>query len=150
MIELINDDYADFVNLSSNLVGIDEKILAIERPVLEFKGQIVAFQTKLESTKKQLETKLAERKSLHDQRVALRNLEHIINLLNKVERLLGLHEGSEEPLELSGDLIERVAADVNYLNHCVSKCEAKAFVDEIQPRINVIGMRFLTFNTYGL
>ena len=34
MIELINDDYADFVNLSSNLVGIDEKIHCIQRPVL--------------------------------------------------------------------------------------------------------------------
>lgn len=26
MIELINDDYADFVNLSSNLVGLKETI----------------------------------------------------------------------------------------------------------------------------
>ena len=77
-------------------------------------------------------------------------MEHIINLLNKVERLLGLHEdevGGSNPetgspgqqLELSGDLTERVAADVNYLNHCVSKCEASAFVEEIRPRINIIG-----------
>ena len=96
MIELINDDYADFVNLSSNLVCIDVKIIAIEKPLIEFKGQILNFQKKLDSTQKQLEAKLAQRKALHDQRVALRNLEHIINLLNKVERLLGLHEGSED------------------------------------------------------
>ena len=92
MIELINDDYADFVNLSSNLVGIDDKIMAIEEPVKEFKEQILSFQSKLNLTRDKLEAKLAQRKDLHDQRVTLRNLEHIINLLNKVERLLGLHE----------------------------------------------------------
>ena len=140
MIELINDDYADFVNLSSNLVGIDEKIQTIERPVQEFKEQIWAFQTKLNGTKAKLESKLAQRRTLHDQRVALRNLEHIINALSKVERLLGLHEGSEQELELTGDLVERVASDVNYLNHCVSKCEAVAFVEEIRPRIDIIGI----------
>jgi len=95
MIELINDDYADFVNLSSNLVGIDDKIVAIEEPVKEFKEQIIGFQSKLNSTRDKLEAKLAQRKALHDQRVALRNLEHIINLLNKVERLLGLHDDNE-------------------------------------------------------
>ena len=72
MIELINDDYADFVNLSSNLVGIDDKTVAIEDPVKEFKEQIFSFQTKLNLTKDKLEAKLAQRKTLHDQRVALR------------------------------------------------------------------------------
>lgn len=85
--------------------------------------------------------------------IYFRNLEHIINLLNKVERLLGLHEeeqggnserGPDQQLELTGDLTERVASDVNYLNHCVSKCEASAFVEEIRPRINIIG-KFRSF-----
>ena len=71
--------------------------------------------------------------------------EHIVNSLNKVERLLGLNdpnrESSEE--ELAGDLLERVASDVNYLNFCVSKCDAKAFVEEIRPRLDVIGKQFV-------
>ncbi len=144
MIELINDDYADFVNLSSNLVGIDAKIAAIEEPVRESRQQILTFQRKLQATQDQLEAKLQERKSLHDQRVALRNLEHIINLLNKVERLMGLHSEQDETCqtsgsgELHGDLIERVASDVNYLNHCVAKCGALAFVEEIRPRMESI------------
>ena len=90
--------------------------------------------------KSQLEIKLSQRKALHDQRVALRNLEHIVNSLNKVERLLGLNDNNETMEELSGDLLERVASDVNYLNFCVSKCDAKAFVEEIKPRLNLIGM----------
>lgn len=141
MIELINDDYADFVNLSSNLVGIEDKILAIENPLLQFKEQIMGFVRKLNSTKEALEGKLGQRKALHDQRVALRNLEHIINLLNKIERLIGIHDQQEEKrsmIELKGDLVERLASDVNYLNHCVNKCGATAFVKEIEPRMDII------------
>ena len=96
MIELINDDYADFVNLSSNLVGIEDKIQAIETPLQDFKLQILDFQVHLNSVKVQLEDKLAKRQSLHEQRVALRNLEHIIVTLNKVERLLKLNPGDDD------------------------------------------------------
>ena len=96
MIELINDDYADFVNLSSNLVGIEDKIQAIETPLQDFKHQILDFQVHLNSVKVQLEDKLAKRQSLHEQRVALRNLEHIIVTLNKVERLLKLNPGDDD------------------------------------------------------
>ena len=35
MIELINEDYADFVNLSTNLVGLDKCILRLEEPLLK-------------------------------------------------------------------------------------------------------------------
>jgi conserved oligomeric Golgi complex subunit 2 len=34
MIELINEDYADFVNLSTNLVGLDKCILRLQEPLL--------------------------------------------------------------------------------------------------------------------
>ena len=33
MIELINRDYADFVNLSGNLVGLDKAISNLEEPL---------------------------------------------------------------------------------------------------------------------
>lgn len=139
MIELINDDYADFVNLSSNLVGIEDKIVVVQNPLKEYKEQISGFQSRLDATKKQMEAKLEQRKLLHDQRVALRNLEHIINSLTKVERLLGLNDHGDLITDLTGDLVERVAADVNYLNFCVGKCDAKAFVEEIRPRLTLIG-----------
>merc|ERR1712141_502238 len=54
MIELINDDYADFVNLSSNLVGIEDKIQAIETPLVQYKEQILCFQKTLNLLKSQL------------------------------------------------------------------------------------------------
>ena len=37
MIELINEDYADFVNLSTNLVGLDQSISQLEAPLVAFR-----------------------------------------------------------------------------------------------------------------
>ena len=42
MIELINDDYADFVNLSTNLVGLDKSIAQLEEPLVKYKAQVPA------------------------------------------------------------------------------------------------------------
>ena len=72
----------------------------------------------------------------------------------KLEKYLPLshseHGGPDQQLELTGDLTERVASDVNYLNHCVSKCEASAFVEEIRPRINIIGKIYFNLILFSL
>ncbi|TRY61811.1 hypothetical protein TCAL_05704 [Tigriopus californicus] len=140
MIELINEDYADFVNLSTKLVGLDESLLNLERPLLVYKDEVLASKQSLCQTWECLHETLARREHVYAQKTALQNLEHIIGTLNKVERLLGLSGDDSEP-ELSGDLVERVAAEINYLNFCVSKCQASSFVEEMQPRLKLIGDR---------
>lgn len=41
MIELINKDYADFVNLSSNLIGLDKAITSIQLPLGQLKEELM-------------------------------------------------------------------------------------------------------------
>lgn len=41
MIELINKDYADFVNLSSNLIGLDKAINNLETPLGQLKEEVM-------------------------------------------------------------------------------------------------------------
>jgi hypothetical protein len=41
MIELINKDYADFVNLSSNLIGLDKAINGIQIPLGQLKEEVL-------------------------------------------------------------------------------------------------------------
>jgi conserved oligomeric Golgi complex subunit 2 len=43
MIDLINKDYADFVNLSTNLVGLEKAINDFEQPLSSFKKDIEVF-----------------------------------------------------------------------------------------------------------
>ncbi len=141
MIELINDDYADFVNLSTNLVGLDKGIAQLEEPLKKYRGEVLEVQSALDETLAALHEKLQRREGLYAKKIALQNLEHITHTLDKVERLLGLSSGSErrEPVEMSGDLVERVATEINHLNFCVSKCRASSFVEEMRPRLKSIG-----------
>lgn len=41
MIDLINKDYADFVNLSSNLIGLDKAINGIQIPLGQLKEEVL-------------------------------------------------------------------------------------------------------------
>jgi len=41
MIDLINRDYADFVNLSSNLIGLDKAINGIQIPLGQLKEEVL-------------------------------------------------------------------------------------------------------------
>lgn len=41
MIELINKDYTDFVNLSSNLIGLDKAIDNIQTPLGQLKEELL-------------------------------------------------------------------------------------------------------------
>ena len=43
MIELINKDYADFVNLSSNLIGLDKAIENLEGPLGQLREEVMVF-----------------------------------------------------------------------------------------------------------
>ncbi len=143
MIELINEDYADFVNLSTNLVGLDQSIDKLEEPLIEYRKRVADVKGELGETLDVLQEKLRQREALYGKKMALQNLEHISNTLAKIERLLGLSIGSSSEIppsvEMSGDLVERVATEINHLNFCVSKCRASTFVKEIQPRLKIIG-----------
>jgi len=85
---------------------------------------------------------------LYQKRVALQNLQHITNTLNKIERLLNINRNKDKGLQfqekddnLSADMVERIAADIHHLNYCMQVCKADAFFRETQPRLKLIGDR---------
>jgi hypothetical protein len=43
LVELINRDYADFVNLSANLVGLDRAIASIRDPLTKVREEIMVW-----------------------------------------------------------------------------------------------------------
>ena len=148
MIELINEDYADFVNLSTNLVGLDKTITTLEEPLKLYVSRVEAVRSAYAETHLKLTEKLALKEQLYQKRVALQNLQHITNTLNKIERLLNINRSKEKGLtlqekedNLNADMVERIAADIHHLNYCMQVCKADAFVRETQPRLKLIGDR---------
>ena len=131
MIELINQDYADFVNLSTNLVGLDKSIhQELTEPLRTYRDQVSKVEEAFQTVLGQLRAKMELKSQLHQKRILLQNLEHISLTLNKIERLLaggsssskgGCSEAGEDGVIADGDVIERVAVDIHHLNYCMAK-----------------------------
>ena len=58
MIELINEDYADFVNLSTNLVGLNQGIERLKTPLLLLHAEVEAVNESIEATLGEVRVKL--------------------------------------------------------------------------------------------
>ena len=134
MIELINQDYADFVNLSTNLVGLDQSISTeLKEPLASYQLQIQKTATAYQTVLQNLDDKVKLKSQLHQKRIILQNLEHISVTLNKIEKLLGSCD------DISGEVVERVAVDIHHLNYCMTKCpKDSAFYKATTPRLDSV------------
>lgn len=115
MIELINKDYADFVNLSTNLIGLDVSISDIQTPLGQFKEQILLVKLTLNDVMSELKHCLEQRTFLRKQKRSLNNLLHIRNSIIKLESLLTQCDNNPA-------LLERIASEYNLLQFRMSVC----------------------------
>ncbi|XP_048732279.2 conserved oligomeric Golgi complex subunit 2-like [Ostrea edulis] len=137
MIELINKDYADFVNLSTNLVGMDKAIGNLTTPLEHLKEEVLTVKTAMEDAIHAVEEKLKKREQIRLKKASLQRLMNIIHSVEKIEKLLGIHSGDNNSMsgQLNGQLIERVANEFNKLQFYVTKSKGLPLVEEIKPRI---------------
>ena len=78
MIELINEDYADFVNLSTNLVGLDQSISQLEAPLVAFRSHVEEVRAAVEASHAAVNEKLRRRDEIHKKKVALQKQVQIL------------------------------------------------------------------------
>ena len=117
MIELINQDYADFVNLSTNLVGLDQGILKIREPLESLNTEITGAREELGSCLDKVRVKLARQQRIRQEKEMLASLQQVAANTVKVERMLGTGVRAE----LNTDTAERIATDINQLNFVLWK-----------------------------
>lgn len=104
MIELINEDYADFVNLSSNLVGLNQSIDGIQVPLGQLKEEIIVVKMTLADTMDELQKSLMEKKLLRDYLKSVQSVGKVRNLVGNLENLL-----VKQSTNLNPTLLERAA-----------------------------------------
>lgn len=144
MIELINKDYADFVNLSTNLVGLDKAIKNLSIPLENVKAQVMEAHSSVTDCINLIEEKLKKRAEIRQKKACLLDLMSIIESVEKIERLLNIPaDGSKIDLEaqagpLDGQLIERVATEFNQLQYHVMKSKGHTLVEKVKPKIMLI------------
>jgi len=130
MIELINQDYADFVNLSTNLVGLDQGIDRLREPLEGFNKEIAMVNGDIKDSLESVKAKLARQETIRRDKERLASLQMVATTLSKVERMVGG--------EQTTDTAERIATDINQLHFVVWKMKDAALVKQLLPRLDAV------------
>ncbi|RUS17090.1 oligomeric golgi complex component, COG2-domain-containing protein [Endogone sp. FLAS-F59071] len=147
LVELINRDYADFINLSTNLKGVDRVIEDLKKPLDAMREEVKIVRTHLQTSITDLESKLAHRASIREKKACLQLLLNIHDSVSKVEDLLQINgngagveanggtgnimvEGGVKD-ESVGKRIERVAIEYNQMQYLVTRGRDLPFVANI-------------------
>ncbi|CAG8507539.1 9713_t:CDS:10 [Paraglomus brasilianum] len=144
LVELINKDYSSFVDLSTNLKGVDKVIEEIASPLVKIREQVQGVRSTMQQVVNELESKLALRASIREKKAALQLLINIHESVRKVEVLLLINsENGSSLLSDNGSggnakQIERVAVEFNQMQYLVNRGQGLAFVENIDWRIKRI------------
>ncbi|KAG0290563.1 Conserved oligomeric Golgi complex subunit 2, partial [Dissophora globulifera] len=147
LIELINSDYTDFINLSTNLNGVDRMMEDLKKPLDRMKGDANAVKSNLQSVVDSLEQKLEHRAEIREKKASLQLLLNISESVVKVEGLLQISSSTDAAAAAAAGLrdsnesisvakrLERVAIEYNQMQYLVSKGASLPFVTNIDWRL---------------
>ncbi|KAK3040632.1 hypothetical protein RJ639_026953 [Escallonia herrerae] len=164
LVELINRDYADFVNLSTKLVDVDSAVVRMRAPLTEIREKIVGFREALEGSLVALQSGLAKRAEAAAAREVLELLLDTFHVVSKVEKLIqelpsvpadwsngdinfkekghlsngiSLHhaENGTAVRETQSMLLERIASEMNRLKFYFAHAQNLPFIQNMEKRI---------------
>ncbi|XP_058802585.1 conserved oligomeric Golgi complex subunit 2 [Phymastichus coffea] len=129
MIELINKDYADFVNLSSNLIGLDKAIDNLEVPLGKLKEEVLQVQQTLDNTISEMTENLDKHKEIRDRKQNIHSLIRFHKSISKMCNILNSCDMTK--INLKPDVLERAATEFNQLKFHTSRCKSELSTDQI-------------------
>jgi conserved oligomeric Golgi complex subunit 2 len=139
MIELINEDYADFVNLSANFVNLDKSIGKIKDPLVELREEILGVRSSLQECMNDINECSSEKRRFRQIKKSLKTLEVVRNSLEKLSKLLQLIETENQANRAI--LLERAALELIQLQFNVKYCkhflevDEKKLIDELEEKM---------------
>ncbi|KAK2355957.1 conserved oligomeric Golgi complex subunit [Trifolium repens] len=164
LIDLINRDYADFVNLSTKLVDVDAAVVRMRAPLVELREKIEQFRGSVDVSLVAIKNGLKQRSEAASARETLELLLDTFHVVSKVEKLIkelpsvpsdwsnrdvnlseknSLSNGvSVQPVEngtsvreTQSMLLERIASEMNRLKFYVTHAKDLPFIENMEKRI---------------
>ncbi|KAJ9163878.1 hypothetical protein P3X46_023505 [Hevea brasiliensis] len=164
LIDLINRDYADFVNLSTKLVDVDAAVVRMRAPLLELREKIEGFRGSVDASLVALRNGLQQRSEAAAAREVLELLLDTFHVVSKVEKLIkelpsvpadwsngdlsssiknAMSNGTSlQPIENGTNfretqsmLLERIASEMNRLKFYMAHTQNLPFIDNMEKRI---------------
>ncbi|KOB68477.1 putative brefeldin A-sensitive peripheral Golgi protein, partial [Operophtera brumata] len=121
MIELINKDYANFVNLCATLIGFDKTISKIQVPLGQLNEEVVSVKQCLEDAMKELSMWMSQRHTLQKKKQHLKYYSQTFNSLSTLENILS--NISDKKTDERVALADRATMQYNQLKFSITKCE---------------------------
>ncbi|XP_076243111.1 conserved oligomeric Golgi complex subunit 2 isoform X3 [Calliopsis andreniformis] len=128
MIDLINRDYTDFVNLSSNLIGLDKAINNLQIPLGQLREEVMQVRQTLDDEIATISNNINESKRIKEYKQSLFSLQHIYRSLDKLKSVLSLNTFLETSDKV--DILEQAAAEFNQLQFHISRCKLDIISDK--------------------
>ncbi|XP_053793232.1 conserved oligomeric Golgi complex subunit 2 isoform X3 [Vidua chalybeata] len=141
MVELINKDYADFVNLSTNLVGMDKALNQLSVPLGQLREEVMSLKSCVSEGIQAVDDWMTKQEDIRRKKMCVLRLIHVIQSVEKIEKILH-SQGTKElsslegnsPL-LTGQVLERIATEFNQLQFHAVQSKGMPLLDKVRPRI---------------
>jgi hypothetical protein len=140
LVQLINDDYEEFISLGTGLRGEGERLRNLERPLKELGGRVSSVRDVLAGVQARVQDKLDERAVMREERALLDLLQRLFETLSRAEILLG-EEG-----------VQRVAGEYTQLVYLLEKARSEgcAIVDAVEPVSAVLTWLIIAYSCYKI
>ncbi|KAL0983817.1 hypothetical protein UPYG_G00133130 [Umbra pygmaea] len=141
MVELINKDYADFVNLSTNLVGMDKALNQLSLPLGQLREEVLSLRTCVSEVIQSIDNQLAKQDDLQKKKMCVMRLIQVVRSVEKIEKILHSQNSKDSTsLEISspllaGQILERIATEFNQLQFHAVQSKGMPLLDKVRPRI---------------
>nr|XP_056708611.1 conserved oligomeric Golgi complex subunit 2 [Euleptes europaea] len=141
MIELINKDYADFVNLSTNLVGMDKALNQLSVPLGQLREEVMSLKSCVSEGIQAIDERVSKQEDIRRKKMCVLRLIQVITSVEKIEKILHSQNSKEmsslegnSPL-LTGQILERIATEFNQLQFHAVQSKGMPLLDKLRPRI---------------
>ncbi|KAJ7984905.1 hypothetical protein DPEC_G00359610 [Dallia pectoralis] len=141
MVELINKDYADFVNLSTNLVGMDKALNQLSVPLGQLREEVLSLRTSVGEVIQAIDNQLSKQDDLQKKKMCVMRLIQVVRSVEKIEKILHSQNSKDSTsLEISspllaGQILERIATEFNQLQFHAVQSKGMPLLDKVRPRI---------------
>ncbi|KAL0609384.1 Conserved oligomeric Golgi complex subunit 2 [Plecturocebus cupreus] len=141
MVELINKDYADFVNLSTNLVGMDKALNQLSVPLGQLREEVLSLRSSVSEGIRAVDERMSKQEDIRKKKMCVLRLIQVIRSVEKIEKILNSQSSKEtsaleasSPL-LTGQVLERIATEFNQLQFHAVQSKGMPLLDKVRPRI---------------
>ncbi|XP_025946490.1 conserved oligomeric Golgi complex subunit 2 [Apteryx rowi] len=139
MVELINKDYADFVNLSTNLVGMDKALNQLSVPLGQLREEVMSLKSCVSEGIQAIDDWMSKQEDIRRKKMCVLRLIRVIQSVEKIEKILHSQSTKEfsslegnSPL-LTGQVLERIATEFNQLQFHAVQSKGMPLLDKVRP-----------------